>query len=176
MGRIPGFSDAIFPTASIPNLNLIANLGLVLFLFLVGLEVDMRYLISNWRSAVSVGLAGMALPFGLGCAIAWGLYQEFSDEPDTVHIDFGVYLLFIGVAMAITVSTVGFCLFCLALIFVRLSLSSAVFLQSLSYYLHPLVSSSCQPELATTLWAGSCSHFVLLLSTQEVASQRFMSS
>jgi Kef-type K+ transport system membrane component KefB len=104
MGRIPGFSAAIFPAASIPNLNLIANLGLVLFLFLVGLEVDMRYLISNWRPAVSVGLAGMALPFGLGCAIAWGLYQEFSDEPDTVHIDFGVYLLFIGVAMAITVS------------------------------------------------------------------------
>ena len=104
MGRIPGFSDAIFPVASIPNLNLIANLGLVLFLFLVGLEVDMRYLISNWRPAVSVGLAGMALPFGLGCAIAWGLYQEFADEPGTVHIDFGVYLLFIGVAMAITVS------------------------------------------------------------------------
>jgi Kef-type K+ transport system membrane component KefB len=107
MGRIPGFSDAIFPVASIPNLNLIANLGLVLFLFLVGLEVDMRYLISNWRAAISVGLAGMALPFGLGAAIAWGLYQEFSDEPDTVHIDFGVYMLFIGVAMAITVSAKG---------------------------------------------------------------------
>jgi Kef-type K+ transport system membrane component KefB len=111
MGRIPGFSDAIFPAASIPNLNLIANLGLVLFLFLVGLEVDMRYLISNWRAAISVGLAGMALPFGLGAAIAWGLYQEFSDEPDTVHIAFGVYMLFIGVAMAITVSTVSLPLF-----------------------------------------------------------------
>jgi len=104
MGRIPGFTDAIFPTASIPNLNLIANLGLVLFLFLVGLEVDIRYLLSNWRSAVSVGLAGMALPFGLGCAIAWGLYNEFRDEPGTVHIEFGTYMLFIGVAMAITVS------------------------------------------------------------------------
>jgi len=102
MGRIPGFTDAIFPTASIPNLNLIANLGLVLFLFLVGLEVDIRYLLSNWRSAVSVGLAGMALPFGLGCAIAWGLYNEFRDEPGTVHIEFGTYMLFIGVAMAIT--------------------------------------------------------------------------
>jgi len=102
MGRIPGFTDAIFPTASIPNLNLIANLGLVLFLFLVGLEVDIRYLLSNWRPAVSVGLAGMALPFGLGCAIAWGLYNEFRDEPGTVHIEFGTYMLFIGVAMAIT--------------------------------------------------------------------------
>lgn len=176
MGRIPGFSDAIFPIASIPNLNLIANLGLVLFLFLVGLEVDMRYLISNWRSAVSVGLAGMALPFGLGCAIAWGLYQEFSDEPDTVHIDFGVYLLFIGVAMAITVSKTNYAFLHCTNIFIRLSRFSVVFLRNSSSSQRQSVSSSCQPELATTSLAGSCSHCVLHLSTQEVASRRFMSS
>lgn len=103
MGRIPGFTDAIFPTASIPNLNLVANLGLILFLFLVGLEVDLRYFVSNWKIALSVGTAGMALPFGLGCAIAWGLYNDFHGDPGTVPISFGVYMLFIGVAMAITV-------------------------------------------------------------------------
>ena len=104
MGRIPNFSDTIFPTASMPNLSLVANLGLVLFLFLVGLEVDLRFLLSNWKVALSVGLAGMALPFGLGAAVSYGLYNEFSGEEGTVAIDFGVYLLFIGVAMAITVS------------------------------------------------------------------------
>lgn len=103
MGRIPGFSNTIFPTTAMPNLTLVANLGLVLFLFLVGLEVDLRYLASNWRVAVSVGLAGMAIPFGLGCAVAWGLYNQFKDEPGTVAISFGTYMLFIGVAMAITV-------------------------------------------------------------------------
>ncbi|GKZ21316.1 K(+)/H(+) antiporter [Aspergillus brasiliensis] len=102
MGRIPGFTDAIFPTASIPNLNLVANLGLVLFLFLVGLETNLRFLVSNWRVAVSVSAAGMILPFGLGCAIAYGLYNTFQDEPGTVDINFGTYLLFIGIAMAIT--------------------------------------------------------------------------
>ncbi|CAK1354212.1 unnamed protein product [Cercospora beticola] len=102
MGRIPGFSETIFPQASIPNLNLVANLGLVLFLFLVGLEVDLRFFVSNWRVALSVGAAGMALPFGLGCAIAWGLYHEFKDEPNIVDIDFGTFMLFIGIAMAIT--------------------------------------------------------------------------
>ncbi|KAK3719433.1 hypothetical protein LTR37_004290 [Vermiconidia calcicola] len=102
MGRIPGFTDAIFPAESIPNLSLVANLGLVLFLFLVGLEVDLRYFVSNWKLAVSVGVAGMALPFGLGCAIAWGLYHEFRDEADIEPISFGVYMLFIGIAMAIT--------------------------------------------------------------------------
>lgn len=105
MGRIPGFTDAIFPAASIPNLNNVANLGLILFLFMVGLEVDLRYFVANWRIALSVGAAGMALPFGLGCAIAWGLYNEFSDEPNTVPIAFGTYMLFIGIAIAITVWT-----------------------------------------------------------------------
>ncbi|KAF7587044.1 K(+)/H(+) antiporter [Aspergillus hancockii] len=102
MGRIPGFTDAIFPKDSIPNLNLVANLGLVLFLFLVGLETDLRFLFSNWRVAVSVSAAGMALPFGFGCAISYGLYHTFRDEPGTVQINFGTYLLFIGIAMAIT--------------------------------------------------------------------------
>lgn len=102
MGRIPGFTDAIFPTASIPNLNVVANLGLVLFLFLVGLETDLRFLVSHWRIAVSVSAAGMILPFGLGCAISYGLYNQFHDEAGTVPIEFGTYLLFIGIAMAIT--------------------------------------------------------------------------
>ncbi|KAL0262493.1 hypothetical protein SLS55_001461 [Diplodia seriata] len=102
MGQIPHFTETIFPTASMPNLTLVANLGLVLFLFLVGLEVDLRFLLSNWKVALSVGLAGMALPFGLGAAISYGLYHEFRGEGGTVPINFGVYLLFIGVAMAIT--------------------------------------------------------------------------
>ena len=76
-----------------PNLSLVANLGLLLFLFLVGLEVDLRYFASNWKIALSVGAAGMALPFGLGSAIAWGLYHQFRNEPNTVPINFGTYML-----------------------------------------------------------------------------------
>lgn len=107
MGRIPGFKAAIFPDASMPPLALAANLGLVLFLFLVGLEVDLRFLVSNWRVAISVGAVGMALPFGLGCAIAWGLYHQFKNEPGLAPISFGVFMLFVGVAMAITVGPNG---------------------------------------------------------------------
>jgi Kef-type K+ transport system membrane component KefB len=103
MGRVPGFTQHIFPTASMPAFSLAANLGLVLFLFLVGLEVDLRFLAGNWRIALGVGAAGMALPFGLGCGIAYGLYHEFRDDPGLAPISFGVYSLFIGVAMAITV-------------------------------------------------------------------------
>lgn len=103
MGNIPGFSAAIFPPESIVNLNLVANLGLVLYLFMIGLETDVRFLLSNWRIATTVAFAGLALPFGLGCAIAWGLYNEFRNDDGVKHIDFPVYMLFIGVAVAITV-------------------------------------------------------------------------
>ncbi|POS80054.1 K(+)/H(+) antiporter 1 [Diaporthe helianthi] len=102
MMRIPGFQENIFPTESMPVLNNVANLGLIIFLFLVALEVDVRLFTNNWRVALSVGLAGMIVPFGLGCAIAWGLYHEFRLDSDTVPIDFGVYALFIGTALAIT--------------------------------------------------------------------------
>jgi len=103
MGRIPGFRAAIFPAESIPNLTLVANLGLVLYLFLIGLETDVRFLASNWRVATSVAFAGLALPFGLGCALAWGLYHQFSGDEGILSIGFSVYMLFIGVAIAITV-------------------------------------------------------------------------
>jgi Kef-type K+ transport system membrane component KefB len=102
MGRIPGFRDAIFPQASIPNLTLVANLGLVLYLFLIGLETDVRFLVSNWRIASAVAFGGLALPFAVGCALAWGLYNEFRQDEGVLEIEFSTYMLFIGVAIAIT--------------------------------------------------------------------------
>ncbi|PGH28963.1 hypothetical protein GX50_08292 [[Emmonsia] crescens] len=102
MGRIPGFRAAIFPEESIPNLNLVANLGLVLYLFMIGVETNLRSMLSNWRVAVSVSAAGMVLPFAFGCAIAYGLFNEFGDDPSLAPINFGTFMLFIGIAMAIT--------------------------------------------------------------------------
>ncbi|RYP76476.1 hypothetical protein DL771_001710 [Monosporascus sp. 5C6A] len=101
LARIPNFQDEIFPTASMPVLNNVANLGLLLFLFLIGLEVDIRMFTNNWRVALSVGIASMVLPFGLGFAIAWGLYHEFVGGA-TEELGFGTYGLFIGTALAIT--------------------------------------------------------------------------
>jgi Kef-type K+ transport system membrane component KefB len=96
VGRIPGFTDAIFPTTSLPVLNNVANLGLILFLFIIGLEVDLRVFFSNWKMALSVAGAGMTFPFALGCAIAHGLYYEFLNEEGLVPIAYGTFVRFVG--------------------------------------------------------------------------------
>ncbi|KND91087.1 K(+)/H(+) antiporter 1 [Tolypocladium ophioglossoides CBS 100239] len=102
MGHIPGFRDAIFPKASLPTLSAVANLGLVLYLFLIGMETDVRFLVSNWRVTTSVAISGLVLPFGVGCALAWGVYNAFRDDSGIQPIRFPVYMLFIGIAIAIT--------------------------------------------------------------------------
>ena len=117
MGRVPGFTQAIFPQPSPSYLNLVANLGLILFLFLVGLETDLTVFRKNAKGklviaflsssaltysctvSLSISAIGMVIPFGLGIAVAVGLYDTFIDA-ETVKK--GYFLLFVGVAMAIT--------------------------------------------------------------------------
>lgn len=99
MGRIPGFSNNIFPAASLPYLNLTSTIGLVLFLFLVGLEIDMSTLTKNLRRAGLISLMGMILPFGLGAAVAVPIYHNYVDHE---LVTFGHFLLFTCVAMSIT--------------------------------------------------------------------------
>lgn len=98
VGRIPGFTQHIFPNQSISYLNLVANIGLVLFLFLVGLEIDGSVVKRNARLSTTVALAGMILPFGLGSALAIPLYHQFIDS----SIKFTHFMLFTGVAYSIT--------------------------------------------------------------------------
>lgn len=99
MGRIPGFTEHIFPTVSLSYLNLVATIGLVLFLFIVGLEVDLRSVTKNIKASVTVSVIGMIVPFALGAAISRGIYDNFIDAN---AVSFGHFLLFSGVAMSIT--------------------------------------------------------------------------
>lgn len=98
-GRIPGFTESIFPQQSLSYLNLVATIGLVLFLFLVGLEVDFSVFKKNATASVSISVVGLLIPFGLGAAVATGLYDRFVDPE---QVEFSHFLLFIAVAMSIT--------------------------------------------------------------------------
>lgn len=102
MGRIPNFTNTIFPKESMAGFTLAANIGLIFYLFLVGLEIDLRFLVRNWRIAISVASLDMAIPFGLGYALAYGLYNQFRNEPNIVNINFATFGLFVAIAIAIT--------------------------------------------------------------------------
>lgn len=97
-GRIPGFTNHIFPSQSIPYLSLTANIGLCLFLFIIGLEIDPSIIRRNARLSVAVSLAGVLLPFGIGCGISAALYKHFISS----SIKYNYFMLFIGVTYSIT--------------------------------------------------------------------------
>ncbi|BGP29748.1 K(+)/H(+) antiporter [Rhodotorula toruloides] len=97
-GQIPGFTENIFPEPSIPFLSLIANLGLVLFLFVIGTDVDFSLLRRNLKPTVAVSAAGLVIPFGLGCAVSVGLYNEFISK----DVKFTTFMTFIGTSSSIT--------------------------------------------------------------------------
>ena len=98
MGRIPGFSEAIFPTNGLPILSLTSTIGLVFFLFIVGLEIDTRHLKRNAVASASVSIVGLVVPLGLGAALGVGVYKQFI-SPD---VKLGYFLLFTAVAVGIT--------------------------------------------------------------------------
>ncbi|KAF9201304.1 K(+)/H(+) antiporter [Haplosporangium sp. Z 27] len=99
MGRIPGFANTIFNPDSLPYLNLVSSIGLSFFLFLVGLELDPTAVVQRAKFALGISFAGMALPFGVGAAVSYVLYEEMGEAK---IVGFGQFLLFCGVAMSIT--------------------------------------------------------------------------
>ncbi|KAH0578643.1 hypothetical protein H2248_003778 [Termitomyces sp. 'cryptogamus'] len=98
MGRIPHFNDRIFPDAGVPGLTLTSTIGLVMFLFLVGLEIDTKAVKRHFIAASSISVAGLVVPLGMGAALGVGIYKEFIN-PNVNHGDF---LLFTAVAIGIT--------------------------------------------------------------------------
>lgn len=92
------WSDALFPLETRPLLRILASLGLAVFMFLVGLEMDLAHLGANRRRRISgaVAVLGTAVPFGMGMALAAALH------PDHGVGDFLPFALFIGAAMSTT--------------------------------------------------------------------------
>ena len=76
LGRVPGFTDTIFPESSLQVFGVVSNLGLIFFMFLIGLEVDPRLLTSNLRSSFVISISAMLAPFFLGLAVSTYIYEE----------------------------------------------------------------------------------------------------
>ncbi|KAB1141359.1 cation:proton antiporter [Streptomyces luteolifulvus] len=94
----PDAQTALFPQSVLPYIGALGNLGLLAFMFLVGLELDLGSLRGHSRTALAVSQASIALPLALGTLLAFGMYTTFA--PDGV--DKLPFVLFIAVSMSIT--------------------------------------------------------------------------
>lgn len=102
-GQIPNFTNTVFPTSSIAGLNLTANLGIILFMFFLGLEVDTGFIKRHLKKALSIGLVTLAVPFGCGCLLAIPLFHAYSNkDPNARQIKFSVFMVFIAVSISVT--------------------------------------------------------------------------
>ena len=88
----------LFPVSSLQTLQLLSQIGVVLFMFLVGMEVNVRHLRERGSAAVMISHASIIIPFLLGTTLSIFLYKDLA-PPGT---SFNAFALFIGVAMSIT--------------------------------------------------------------------------
>ncbi|CAN8316858.1 unnamed protein product [Cochlearia groenlandica] len=100
LGRNEEFVKLVFPIWSTPILESVASIGLLFFLFLVGLELDLAVLSRTGKKAFAISVAGISLPFVLGAAISLFLRRAVEDKHDSTG--YWQFLLFIGVSLSIT--------------------------------------------------------------------------
>jgi len=101
LGYIPGFGDALFPQTSLATLNIFAQVGLIFFMFFLGLELDPNLFVRNWKSAFPISVISVLVPFALGCAVSVVIY-ELEIESGETKTDRGSFALFIGTTLAFT--------------------------------------------------------------------------
>lgn len=96
--QLPAFSAFIFPASSLSNLQMLSQIGLILFMFVIGMELDLKVLKEKAGAAVMISHASIVIPYGLGVSLAYFMYRQYAPP----HIPFYAFSLFMGIAMSIT--------------------------------------------------------------------------
>jgi Kef-type K+ transport system membrane component KefB len=98
MGRIPNFSKTIFPTANMTIFSTFAEVGLVLFMNLVGLELDFALMAGEWKSTALISIVGIALPMAVSVGSSYAVWDAIDRAyPSPKTKTFGTYVLFMYV-------------------------------------------------------------------------------
>lgn len=94
----PEFSAALFPVASLGNLKFLSQIGLILFMFVIGMELDVKVLKNNASEAIVISHASIIIPFAMGIGLSYFVYNQFAPQ----GVEFLSFSLFMGIAMSIT--------------------------------------------------------------------------
>jgi Kef-type K+ transport system membrane component KefB len=94
----PEFSLTLFPVESLGNLQFLSQIGLILFMFVIGMELDLKVLQNRAKDAIVISHASIVIPFALGIGLAYFVYFRFAPE----GVAFLPFALFMGIALSIT--------------------------------------------------------------------------
>ena len=94
----PEFSTALFPDHSLSNLQFISQIGLILFMFIIGMELDLKVLRNKAHDAIVISHASIIIPFAMGMGLAYFIYGSFAPE----GVQFSSFGLFMGISMSVT--------------------------------------------------------------------------
>ncbi|MCU0533721.1 MAG: cation:proton antiporter [Hydrococcus sp. Prado102] len=94
----PATADLLFPSSTLPFLNVLSEIGLIFFMFLIGLELNPKYLKSQLNVAILTSHVSIIVPFSLGSLLALFFYPLVSNN----SVSFTAFALFLGAAMSIT--------------------------------------------------------------------------
>jgi Kef-type K+ transport system membrane component KefB len=95
---LPDAFNFVFPSSSLPAITVLSQLGLLLFMFVVGLEVDFKRILKQPGAVVLISNVSILLPLALGIGLAKALYPQFAGD----RVAFFPFALFMGTAMSIT--------------------------------------------------------------------------
>ncbi|NDV96853.1 cation/H(+) antiporter [Dysgonomonas sp. 521] len=93
----PGVSQFLFPESSLDTIRFLSNIGLILFMFIVGMELNLRTIKNKANDAVIISHTSIAVAFILGVTVAYFLFGSFTHQT-TYFLPFA---LFMGIAMSI---------------------------------------------------------------------------
>ncbi|MEH2254216.1 cation:proton antiporter [Nostoc sp.] len=94
----PDVAVTLFPPETFPFLNVLSQVGLIFFMFLIGLELNPKYLSGQLKVAILTSHVSILVPFSLGTLLAVLLYPLVSNA----SVSFTAFALFLGAAMSIT--------------------------------------------------------------------------
>ncbi len=100
--QLPGIDPALTGAALPKIFDVLAQVGLIFLLFLIGLEFEFGHLRTNSRAAIAVAVVGIAVPFGLGAGMAPLVHGHLEPHPTKGPIPLLGMTLFLGTALSIT--------------------------------------------------------------------------